>query len=343
MVNGAGDAMRIGQWAALFAGLFVAGAAHAQPPVATTDNVCNAVWHDSARDRDMPVRVRLPAGTAKVPVILFSHGLGGSVEAGTRWAADWTAAGFAVVHIQHPGSDAAVWQPLPQPERLAALKAAATAQQLLARVSDVRFAVDTLVAGGAPGGCDLARIDARRIGLAGHSFGAQTVQAAAGQRFPIGGGERSFGDVRIKAFIAFSPSATAAARAADDTTARDAIMAQAFGQITAPFLSVTGTRDASPIDPALSPKSRQWVFAALPRGNDYLLALNDADHMVLGGGNGVEGRLSSSSDTPGIDRVVGQVTTLFWLATLQDSAIAARTLKDLPAKALRPGDSWAVR
>ena len=34
--------------------------------------------HDAARNRDIPVRIYLPANTAPEPVILFSHGLGGS-------------------------------------------------------------------------------------------------------------------------------------------------------------------------------------------------------------------------------------------------------------------------
>src|ERR1035438_4187742 len=34
--------------------------------------------HDAKRGRDIPLRVYLPTNTAPAPVILFSHGLGGS-------------------------------------------------------------------------------------------------------------------------------------------------------------------------------------------------------------------------------------------------------------------------
>jgi len=329
----------------LFAAVLTCAAAQAQTSSAEPAGVvCDAVWHDAARGRDMPVRIRMPAAGARVPVVLFSHGLGGSLAAGTRWAADWTKAGFAVIHLQHPGSDTSVWEALPQAQRVAALKAAVNAQQQVARLQDVNFAVETVIAHGKYGDCDLARLDSRRIGLAGHSMGAGTVQAAAGQRYQVGTEMRSFPDRRIRAFIAFSPSAPPIARAAtpgDDLTAA----AIAFDHITAPFLSVTGTRDTSPIDPSLTALSRQLVFRALPKGNAYLLVLDDADHIVLGGGDG-EGaalRATTSADDAGIERVVGQVTTLFWLATLSDSALALKTLKDLPARALRPGDKWAVR
>ena len=57
----------------------------------------------------MPVRIRIPAGSGKLPVILFSHGLGGSLDAGTIWAHGWAEAGFAVVNVQHRGSDSAIF------------------------------------------------------------------------------------------------------------------------------------------------------------------------------------------------------------------------------------------
>lgn len=36
--------------------------------------------HDGARSRDIPLRVYLPEVTAPAPVLLFSHGLGGSAQ-----------------------------------------------------------------------------------------------------------------------------------------------------------------------------------------------------------------------------------------------------------------------
>ena len=34
--------------------------------------------HDAARNRDIPVRIYLPSANTPAPVVLFSHGLGGS-------------------------------------------------------------------------------------------------------------------------------------------------------------------------------------------------------------------------------------------------------------------------
>jgi hypothetical protein len=218
------------------------------------------------------------------------------------------------------------------PDRIAALKAAATAPQLIARVGDVRFAVDRITAGGNSGGCDLGRLDPGRIGLAGHSFGAATVQAVAGQRYAAAGG-RSIGDPRIIGFIALSPSAP---KDGGDP-------GFAFAQVTRPFLSVTGSRDASPLDPGLTPASRQAVFAGLPPGNAYLLVAGDADHAILSGSDEGRAMHSTGTDDAGVDRVVEQVTTLFWRATLLGDAAAARRLKALPPAMLPVGFTYTAK
>jgi hypothetical protein len=59
-----------------------------------------------ARRGTRPARCRCacacPEGDSACPLVLFSHGLGGSVDAGTQWAEAWAAAGVATLHLQHP-------------------------------------------------------------------------------------------------------------------------------------------------------------------------------------------------------------------------------------------------
>ena len=157
-------------------------ASSASPAVVRAEPiVCNAVWRDQARSRDIPVRIRMPSGVERVPLVLFSHGLGGTVDAGTTWGTAWSAAGIAVIHLQHAGSDAALWAGETTGKgRLAAVRTGMNGQQLVARVADVKFVLDEVSrrASSAPtDACDLRRIDTARIGMAGHSFGAATTQA----------------------------------------------------------------------------------------------------------------------------------------------------------------------
>ena len=65
---------------------------------------------DEQRNRDIPVRVYLPPGTGAVPVVLFSHGLGGTREGSSFLGRHWAARGYVAVFLQHPGSDDSIWK-----------------------------------------------------------------------------------------------------------------------------------------------------------------------------------------------------------------------------------------
>jgi dienelactone hydrolase len=288
--------------------------------------VCDGAIMDSTRARSIPVRVRMPAGgAARAPVILFSHGLGGSVDAGTDFARHWAAAGFLVVHVQHPGSDSAVWRGAADPR--AALMPAANGRQLQARVLDMRRVADAVAAGQAVGACSLARGDAARLGAAGHSFGAHTVLALAGQRFgPMGA---ALADPRFTAIAALSPMPP---RKTVSTAAA------AFGSITVPVLTATGSRDGSPLAQGLSldavVAARAAVFTALPpsvtgRANIGLWVAG-ADHAAFGG----NARPARPND-PRVTALVAETTTAFFTAQLGGNGTP-----DLrPARALlHPGD-----
>ena len=88
------------------------GTAMSLTGLAAAPTAVDETWIDERRNREVPVKVRWPAETAStlaggLPVILFSHGLGGTREGGEVWGRAWAAAGFVVVHLQHPGSDLA--------------------------------------------------------------------------------------------------------------------------------------------------------------------------------------------------------------------------------------------
>ncbi|MBU6451485.1 MAG: hypothetical protein KGS72_06890 [Cyanobacteria bacterium REEB67] len=54
-------------------------------------------WTDTKRSRTLPVKIYLPSSTvqakAPYPVVIFSHGLGGSVEVAPYLAEAWTKVG----------------------------------------------------------------------------------------------------------------------------------------------------------------------------------------------------------------------------------------------------------
>jgi predicted dienelactone hydrolase len=264
-----------------------------------------------------------------VPLVLFSPGLGGTITGGTLWAQAWLARGLAVIHLEHPGSDATVYRTPGTPaERRARVRAAATGQQLQARIGDAGFILDELARRKREGACDLTRLDLARIGFAGHSMGAWTTQGLAGQRFF---GTTPFRDPRIKAAIAFSPSALTTTSLADS-----------FGGITIPFFSITGTRDGAVIRPAnaapdlTAEAQRTGPYSGMSPGRKYLLVFNDGDHMIFSGNLR---RAPTTTDTH-IQTVTSAATTAFWGATLlqapRDQAFLAAGLQ----QQLAPGDRF---
>lgn len=291
---------------AFVAALLAPAASHAAGPV------CDAVWIDAARgDRAIPVRIRMPAGTGKAPVILFSHGLGGSIDSGRAWAQAWAEAGLIVINLQHPGSDRAIIG-------TGRLRDAMTPAQLIARALDVRFAIDELGRQRRDGVCDLARADRAHIGMAGHSFGAHTTQAVAGEHFPVTGGDR-LTDSRIKAAIAFSPSPPARGSAE-----------AAFANIRIPFFSITGTKDTVFLMPSITAADRELPYRAMPPGDKYLLVMDGADHMAFNGRGDRAG--DTGNPSPHVVRVVGAATIAFWRWTLMGDEAGRDVLKtaDLP-------------
>ena len=208
---------------------------------------------DAKRGRDIPVRVYLPASAKAAPVVVFSHGLGGSKDNNPYLGKHWAARGYVVVVMQHAGSDDTVWQNKPLRDIKPAMQKAAGGENFLLRVNDVTAVLDTLAVWNADAGHALHnRLDLAHIGMSGHSFGAVTTQAVSGQTFA---GE-SLADKRINAALAMSPSA---ARQNGDNK-------KAFGAVTIPWCLMTGTKDDAPIG-SVDAKSRLAVFPALPPGD----------------------------------------------------------------------------
>lgn len=275
--------------------------------------ICDAMWFDAARDRSVPVRIRMPVGANKVPAILFSHGLGGSLEAGTIWARSWAGDGFAVINVQHAGSDSAIFG---KPN----FRSALGSEQLIARIRDIQFVLTEIARRPVEGQCDLARIDHARIGMAGHSFGAQTAQAIAGQSFARRY-EPPLSDPRIKAAIAFSPSPplTGSAEAA-------------FATIRMPFMSITGTADDLPTVTPITARQRQLPFRLMPPGDKFLLVMGGGTHAMFAGQT-FQGRIDGEP-TPHIRDTVIAATTAFWRATLEGDKASLRWLQS-------PEGMWA--
>jgi predicted dienelactone hydrolase len=284
---------------------------------------------DAKRDRALPIRVFLPATVKPAPVVLFSHGLGGSCQNNPYLGKHWSARGYVVVFVQHPGSDESVWRGQRPAQIPAAMKQAASLENFLLRVADIPAVLDQLTSWNALEGHALrGRLDPTHVGMSGHSFGAVTTQAVSGQSLPVGGAR--FTDPRIKAAVMMSPSVPAAGTAE-----------RAFGGVKLPWLLMTGTKDVARIGSMTiggDLDSRLGVYPALPPGDKYELVLHEAEHGAFG-----ERALPGEGrqQNPNHHRAILALSTAFWDAFLKGDAEAKAWLNGETAlSVLEKDDKW---
>jgi predicted dienelactone hydrolase len=166
-------------------------------------------------------------------------------------------------------------------------------------------------------------MDLEHIGMSGHSFGAHTTQAVAGQSFPLGG---SFREPRIDAAVMMSPSPPAMGDPA-----------KAFAAIKIPCLLMTGTLDDSPIGDT-TPEDRLKVFPHLVNAPAWQVVFDKATHMSFG-----ERKLDIPKADPRYHRAILALTTAFWDAELKQQPEAKAWVDGSGAKSvLDAKDKWEI-
>ncbi len=290
--------------------------------------IVDTVVFDENRDREIPVLMYLAERSDPAPTLLFSHGLGGDRFAVGYLAEHWSARGFNVINLQHPGSDTSFHEGLPASEILAAFQEAANLSNSIARVEDVFAVLDQLETWtGDPDNDLFSKIDLQKIGMSGHSFGARTTMATSGEEVPTIPGETQ--DLRIKAAVVFSPSPPGLGT-----------VEEAFGEVELPWLLMTGTLDESVVNDVTA-EQRQLVYPALPPGGKYELVLFEGEHHAF-----TDRDISASQNprNPAHHPQIMALTTAFWEAWLLGNSAAREWLDGTGAESsLQPGDSWQFK
>jgi predicted dienelactone hydrolase len=278
-------------------------------------------WKDSKVKRNVPVKIYYPDIDKKPrPVILFSHGLGGTRYDYEYLGNHWASYGYVCIHLQHIGTDDAFWEKNNNPNE-AAQNLTKNPKLVMFRVLDVKLVVDKLEKINGQDGIFKGRLDLEKIGIAGHSLGAHTTMFSVGMGKALSWRARNFHDPRIKAAITMSPPAPTRMKNYD----------KLFKPVKVPCLHLTGTKDAA-ITADTKPEQRRIPFDHINGSDQYLVIFEGGDHMVFNNGSSqipkmYKNKRDNSKDSLFHDLIL-MSTTAFWDSYLMEDENALKWLAE---------------
>jgi len=229
--------------------------------------------------KGLPLRVTYPKESGKYPVIVFSHGLYGSKDGYQPLARFWAAHGYVCIQPTHPDSLQLGFQ-----TRVQAMRAWEKRPRQVALVLDSLAAIEKKIA---------CRLDADRIGVGGHSFGAHTAQLLGGTTAR----GKSFADRRVKCVLLLSPQGKG-------TLFRE----DSWSTLTKPVLILTGSNDTG--RNGQRPEWRLDPYKYSPKGDRYLVWIEGAHH-GFGGISGAKWRGAGPRNDEHV-RIVRQASLAFF-------------------------------
>jgi predicted dienelactone hydrolase len=176
------------------------------------------------------------------------------------------------------------------------------------RPADVSFILDSLAEIEASEPALKGLIDGKRVGVGGHSFGANTAQLVGGARaFPVGG-EKSFEEPRVTAVMLLSGQGPG-----------EMLRENSWSSFKRPMLVMSGSADG-PTRTGQPAVWRKKPYELSPPGDKYLVWVEGLDH----GYGGISGWNFNPRNKPNADHVryTKMATTAFWDAYLKDSSAA---------------------
>ena len=254
----------------------------------------------------LQLKITYPKGRAKCPVIVFSHGLYGSRNAYAPLIDCWASFGWICILPDHPDS-----RELGRKGRLRAMLAWKD------RPGEITKILDSFAAIEAQAPALKGRLDAERVAVGGHSFGAHTSQLLAGVKPQRG--KKTYFDARVKAFALLSPQGEGGV----------------FGKgswdgVKPPVIVITGSEDKSPLKNDKGPAWRLQVYENMPAGDKYLVYV-DGMHHGFGGISGVTWR-GAGPDNRDQVKITQQTVLAFFDAYVRGDEKAKKWLASDAAK-----------
>jgi predicted dienelactone hydrolase len=232
---------------------------------------------DPRRKKDLLVLVMYPHGDGPFPIIIFSHGAGGTAASMSALLSYWASHGYICIAPNHADSvmirqregkgtgkldedyAAAVHDALNDPEALAN------------RVWDIRFLIDALGEIGTRFPAIKDTMDIRRIGVAGHSLGSYTAMLTLGTGIDLKGTMTEYTDQRVSCALMLSAQGPGTL----------GLTEQSWKYVRRPFMVITGSDDRG-LDGA-DPQTRTQPYLLSPPGDKFLIFIQGANHYSFPG------------------------------------------------------------
>lgn len=273
---------------------------------------------DAARaGRKVPMKIHIPEAGGPYPLVIASHGAGGNVDAHYAHAQHLASHGYAVICVEHLGSN--THQLMKGFNVARNLNNMLTnSDEVMNRPKDVSFAIDKAAEWNISHEKLRGRIDMKKVGVMGHSYGAFTTMLLCGMRpaldelvpfVPPGKGPGpDLSDSRILCGVALSP----------ESADLPFFTPSCLATLKMPLMGISGTKDKQQRGiPAIR---RYKDFSLWPEssGQHKFLWLDGANHFDFSDNGGIRKTRVSSATRPDVQRVVRAAILLFFNLHLKD-------------------------
>ena len=314
------------------------------------------VLKDAKRSRLVPVKVYYPKTTGTYPVIIFSHAEGGSKDWYAYLGEYWASHGYISIHANHVGSDTSAMKNLadnnndgfndrngsqrPRGGMMGMRTGLVDENVWLNRAKDISFIIDSFSTIESQISALKGKIDKNRIGVAGHSLGAQTALSIAGALVDTKKAQNlNLGDKRVKAFIAISlqgaarlgfdeKCATAITKPVMVIDGQNQMVRQRQGQGQGGPTGGQGAGNGAgfagnPNRPGNGDfaRNRFTMFDILPKGEKFEVTINGAKYFDFLDKKDMKGTNTA------FQSYITMMTVAFWDSYLKDQPLAKSYLK----------------
>jgi predicted dienelactone hydrolase len=221
---------------------------------------------DTTRNRRLDLTIEYPTRAGSYPVIVFSAGFGPPSRTYVSLSSYLASHGYVVIKVGHP-------ETRPDVTDLAEVWKGQGPEQWQNRARDLSFVIDSLENLQKQFAELSGKVDATRVGVSGHSYGAFAAMLVSGARTFSGTTPASYADPRVRAALVMSPQGPGETRGLTDAS---------WQEVRIPILYMTGSTDRG-LNETENEAWRRQAYELSPAGDKWFVSIAGAGHYSFAG------------------------------------------------------------